>query len=117
MIVYINRSSFDYIFGEYKKCHIRSAPRPIDREKSEQCGGNTPKMTIAMSHYLARFFRGGIQGKRVVSRVGFSEGNLRIGAVHRTRRSNHQVPRLYNSRQFENIKSTHQVCIDISPRI
>src|SRR5437660_12621499 len=66
LVVNLNGRSLMNGLAELKDRHIRSAPRPIDREETEPSYGKPVKMRINMGHQFIAFFRRGVKADRVV---------------------------------------------------
>ena len=52
----VDRFAFEDIFGEHEKRHVRPAPRPINRKKTETSGGQREQMAVGVGHQFIGLF-------------------------------------------------------------
>ncbi len=81
----LDRPALDDRVREQHRAHVRSSPRPVDREIAQAGRRQAEEMAVAVRHQLVRLLRRGVEADRMVDRIAFGERQLAVAAVHRRR--------------------------------
>ena len=100
-----------------KQRHVWSAPRPIDRKKSESCTGDAIEVGVDMGHVLVGLFGGGVQGDWVVNVVPYGEGQVLIAAIDAGTGCVHQVFDVVVATSFEYGQESIEVGFKVCKRV
>src|ERR1700730_6177402 len=74
-------------------------------------------MAVGMGHLLVCLFRGGIERQGMIVTVGLAKRDLRVGPIDRGCRSHQRVRRRRTAHQFQEIKCSDEIGVEIGTRI
>ena len=74
-------------------------------------------MAVGMGHLLVRLFRGGIKRQRMICLVDLAKWDLRVGPIDRGCRCQQGVRRRRMAHQFQKIKGSGEIGVEIGARI
>ena len=80
----LNGSFFQNSLGEKKKGHVRTAPRPVDREETQARCGQAVEVAVTVSHELVGLLCGCIYADGMVDVMVNRKRHLGIQAIDRT---------------------------------
>ena len=113
----VDRLAGEDVARELEQRHVRPAPGAVHGEEPQPRHRQAIERGVGVRHQLVRLLGRGVERERMIHVLVHAERHLRVRAVHRARRCEHQVLDAVVTAALQHVQRARQVAVGVGVRV